>query len=101
MYKKDGSSSITGLLLMTYIYVIDWQVTGDVAVWQNIAKGTSWVQIWVRSLCSSAHWAFAMSSIPKAGLRSVLITGAILDHFCLFTGANSSNPVNYCMFKDV
>ena len=40
-------------------------------------------------------WAFAMSLIPEAGLQSVLIPGAIVDRFFgLFTGANSSNPVN-------
>ena len=37
----------------------------------------------------------AVSLIPEAGLRSVLIKGAILDRFLAFsTGANSSNPVN-------
>ena len=73
----------------------DLQVTDDVAVRRNIAKDTAWVRIRVRSVRSSARWTFATSSIPEVGLRSVLIAGAIADHFfAFFTGANSSNPVN-------
>ena len=37
---------LTGLLVMTYIYAIDRQLTHEVAVQRNIAKDTSWV--WVR-----------------------------------------------------
>ena len=36
-------TEFTGLLLMAYIYTIDWQLTDDVAVRGNIAKDTSWV----------------------------------------------------------
>ena len=34
---------LTGLLLLAYIYAIDFQELEDVAVRQNIAKDTSWV----------------------------------------------------------
>ena len=79
---------------MAYIYAIDLQVTGDVEVWRNIVKDTSWVRVRVWLVRSSALWTFATSSIPEVGLRSVSIAGAIVDRFfCLFTGANSSNPV--------
>ena len=45
----------TGLLLMAYIYAIDRQLTDDVAVRRNIAKGTSRVRIWERSSRSSVR----------------------------------------------
>ena len=70
-----------------------------VAVRRNIAKDRLWIQIRVRSARSSAHWTFAASSAPEVGLRSVSIAGAIVDPFIgLFTGANSSNPVNITFF---
>ena len=49
-----------------------------------------------KGLCERVRAGLSLltSSIPEPGLRSVLISGAIVDcFFGLFNGANSSNPV--------
>ena len=70
---------------MAYIYATDRQVTDDVAVWQNIAKYTSWVRIWIRFARSSAHQSLALSLILDPGSRSVSLTAAKLDPFLTFS----------------
>ena len=49
---------LTGFVLMAYIYAIDQQGTDDIAVWQNVAKDTSWVRVRVKAFalkCASSR----------------------------------------------
>ena len=68
---------------MAHIYAIDRQVTDDVAVWENIAKDTSWVRDRVKAFASQSALGFCYEFDPQSG---IVIRFDARDHSGSFFG---------------